>query len=831
MNSIEILHQYCSNSLTASSSMLELEKLLSRLDGQSAQESTRARYVKGFILRHTQYRTNTASGKDFCMNLRDIVMVFGRLRVSDKLYRIVRDYGKEFDLICESENYVSVIPRKPDWLTPDTYINEVYALKPNNEPDISTSSPGDASLYLNSHYTSYKSFEQKLAVHTALNLPAGKTLLISQPTGGGKSLVTQMVASMSGGLTLVIVPTVALALDQFHSAEANIAGQHGIYCYRGEQSAAERLKIIRSLESKTACLLFSSPEAIFKNTELHTLLEKAATEGYLKNIVIDEAHVVPDWGVFFRPDFQIFSITLRKWRILSSGQIRTYLLSATLSEDVVGTLFSLFGEEGHNVQLRCDCLRQEPRFYFQTTKSKREQDAKTLEAIRLLPKPMVVYVLEPREAKELQKQLTDFGFKNIPVFSGDTKDSDREAILKGWKDQEYDLVIATSAFGIGVDKPDVRTILHACVPENLSRFYQEVGRAGRDRLPSLSILLPYQSFRDGESDVDRARGLVNKRVLTEKKAVIRWESMLHHPRTFINNGAYVLDTSATPSSMSDEEAEYAGNRNIAWNINLLLLLYRTGFLDLTDVSFQASNHAYMISVKPLRPELLGSLEVLTAALEEPRQREYDAQMEGYYIMRNLVAHPRSKCWGRVFQNLFPLSRDVCNGCPVDGKGRITTDTFFKLRKVPELQLPPVPPGQKLHKHMGSYQMLAIRRTITGDLQQEEIVALCQKSALYGIGCLVIPPEYAGSTPFSGLVLTYDEFNFCMEKAPYVFHKGVLCILTEKNSDVFMLFRHMKDLEKRNTTAILYCAETLALQPDGKTYRECVDGYDISFEKY
>ena len=161
MNSIEILHQYCSESLSASSSMLELEKLLSRLDGESAQESTRARYVKGFILRHTQYRTNKASGKDFCMNLRDIVMVFGRLRVSDKLYCIVRDYGKEFDLICESENYISVIPRKPDWLTPDTYINEVYALKPNNEPDISTSSPGDASLYLNSHYTSYKSVEQK----------------------------------------------------------------------------------------------------------------------------------------------------------------------------------------------------------------------------------------------------------------------------------------------------------------------------------------------------------------------------------------------------------------------------------------------------------------------------------------------------------------------------------------------------------------------------------------------------------------------------------------------------------------------------------------------
>ena len=831
MNAIEILHQYCSDALSASGAMPELEKLLSGPDGQIARESTRARYVKGFIRRYTQYQTGQASGKDLCMNLRDIVMIFGRLRVSDRLSRIVKDYGREFDLMGESGGYVSVIPRKPDWLTPGTYIDEVYALKPKNEPELSAPSPGDALLTLNSHYASYKSFEQKLAVRTALELPAGETLLISQPTGGGKSLVTQMVAGLSGGLTLVIVPTVALALDQFHAAKANMAGEHVICCYRGEQSEAERRDILRSLESKTACLLFSSPEAIFKNTRLHALLEKAAAEGYLKNIVIDEAHVVPDWGVFFRPDFQIFSITHRKWRALSGGQIRTYLLSATLSEDVVGALFSLFGEEGHNVQLRCDALRQEPRFYFRAAKSKQEQDAKTLEAIRLLPKPMVVYVLEPREARDLQTQLTGLGFKNIPVFSGDTGDKARDGILRGWKAQEYDLVIATSAFGIGVDKPDVRTILHACVPENLSRFYQEVGRAGRDGLPSLSVFLPYQSYRDGEGDVRRALGLVNKRVLTVERAVIRWESMLHHPGTVMSGGAYVLDTSAAPSDMPEEEAEYAGNRNIAWNVNLLLFLGRTGFLDLTDVSFQASSHAYMISAKPLRPELLGAPEALAAALAQPRKREYDAQMEGYTVMRDLVARPRAKCWGRVFRKLFPLSGDVCNGCPADEQGRVTADAAFKLRGVPELRLPPVPPGGKLRRYMEYHRMLAVWRTVTGDLRLEEVAALSQKSAAYGIGCLVLPRSYAGPVPFPGLVLTYEEFSFCMEKAPYVFHKGVLCVLTQGGADVFTLFRHMRELEQQKIAAILYGPETLALQPDGKTYRECADGYDIPLENY
>ena len=130
------------------------------------------------------------------------------------------------------------------------------------------------------------------------------------------------------------------------------------------------------------------------------------------------------------------------------------------------------------------------------------------------------------QAKELQKKLHEFGYKNIPVFTGETKETDRNTIFTSWKNHNFDVVIATSAFGIGVDKPDVRTIVHACCPENLSRFYQEVGRGGRDRLPSLSLFIPYQSRYDSDGDVRRALGLVSKRVLTVDRAVIRWKGML-----------------------------------------------------------------------------------------------------------------------------------------------------------------------------------------------------------------------------------------------------------------------------------------------------------------
>ena len=245
MDSKEVLQQYIVGAMKSQSAIAELEKnLVDTSDSLKMQEAARSRYVIGFIRRVVQFKREEASAKDICLNIRDLILVLGRVKLTEKLYAVVKEYGAEFDLVCENDLQVSCLHHIPEWLAPHQYIKDVYALRHDDGIEFETESSGDAILATHTGFNAYKSFEQKVAVHTALNLPNGHTLLISLPTGGGKSLVTQLLASSSDGLTVVIVPTVALALDQYYAAQQNLTNETEIHCYRGEQSELERAKII-----------------------------------------------------------------------------------------------------------------------------------------------------------------------------------------------------------------------------------------------------------------------------------------------------------------------------------------------------------------------------------------------------------------------------------------------------------------------------------------------------------------------------------------------------------------------------------------------------------
>ena len=209
----------------------------------------------------------------------------------------------------------------------------------------------------------FKSLEQKLCVYGGLNTPLGFTSLVSMPTGGGKSLVTQTLAYEKEGLTIVVVPTVSLAIDQERVAKKYLKNskENEIFSY---YSGIKNFDEIRNaLKNKTVKLLFISPEALIKNEQFQKLINEANDRKYIKNIVIDEAHIVVEWGDFFRVDYQCLS----PWRnelLKVTPEIRTFLLSATFQDDTVKILKRMFSEEGKWIEIRCDSLRKEPRFIF-----------------------------------------------------------------------------------------------------------------------------------------------------------------------------------------------------------------------------------------------------------------------------------------------------------------------------------------------------------------------------------------------------------------------------------------------------------------------------------
>ncbi len=134
-------------------------------------------------------------------------------------------------------------------------------------------------------------------------------------------------------------------------------------------------------------------------------------------------------------------------------------------------------------------LRPEPQYWFYKAASRQDKQGRILEALRHAPRPFILYVTQRNETTDWKLILVQAGLRRIATFHGNTPDNRRREIIADWVANRLDGVIATSAFGVGLDKSDVRTVIHATIPETLDRYYQEVGRGGRDGKHSASLLV------------------------------------------------------------------------------------------------------------------------------------------------------------------------------------------------------------------------------------------------------------------------------------------------------------------------------------------------------
>ena len=779
MDYMEVFYAYLDGSLNINSAEIQMRQLLKSLrDAGRISDLAKASLCLTYFKRYAQYNTGKIKAGDFMLFIRDFVLFVGRFSFPRLVTDAVQRDGESFGVFVAADGAVDALEKIPKVIEDHMrFVKDVYHLGDGSTEALEKVS-GDAYVRRFTKFHAYRSFEQKLAVHSSLEIPDDHTLMISLPTGGGKSLVTQLLAAFYPKLTIVVVPTVSLAKDQYLQARECILDEEtkkNIFCY---QSSSDNSRMIKGIEEEAVRLVFTSPEAILKSEKFGKALKKAAESGYLYNVVIDEAHIVPDWGVKFRPEFQIFSIVLKEWRRLSKKRIRTYLLSATLSDDVIDVLFDLFGSGGGNVKFRCDALRKEPRYMICENHSIEHREKQVVEMVKLLPKPLIVYVIEPIVAKQYLKLLKAEGLSNIFTYTGDTNEKDRDLLLEQWKNNEFDVMIATSAFGMGVDKSNVRTIVHACVPENLSRFYQEVGRAGRDGLPSLSVLCYYMGKDERKNDLSVAFGLVKGSILKEENIKVRLESILRDSCNMVEGDLINADLNTVPKTFTKEEAAHAGLQNMCWNINALLLLHRKGYISIEGASYDTKGRTYLFTFRIKNVDLLQDTEKLSQLLAEDRQQEYDMRMDGYQKMANMVRRPKSKCWGKQFVDLYPYANPICSGCPVHPDGAGIKEDHFRIRQESWLDVKPDPPGQLLRRYMGVLPNMLIP---VETYDEVDLVQVAEAADKLSLAAFVYPDHLSVERETDCMTFTHSEFLEVAAKTPWLLRNGMLILLSENQA--------------------------------------------------
>jgi hypothetical protein len=323
---------------------------------------------------------------------------------------------------------------------------------------------------------------------------------------------------LSSRTNVFIVPTVALALDlgrRFQNIIGNTWGYEDAInemtlVWTGETPFEVRETIKNNIATGEQPILITSPETLALDNGVGAVLEIAAANGQVGWMIVDEAHIIKQWGQDFRPDFLDIAPLRNKLKKCAEENgyesLRTLLLSATYTPETLDYLVDKFEGDGQIHLCAANEIRAEIDIWTDVSPSKEEREERFLEAIHHLPRPLIVYATKPDHAKAWVDLLQSRGFSRSSTFSGRTVGKDRKEILQKFRNDlgeasEYDIVVATSAFGLGVDYDQVRAVVHVCLPESVDRWYQEIGRGGRDGYKSVAVTLAC------ESDLSDAQGL------------------------------------------------------------------------------------------------------------------------------------------------------------------------------------------------------------------------------------------------------------------------------------------------------------------------------------
>jgi ATP-dependent DNA helicase RecQ len=305
---------------------------------------------------------------------------------------------------------------------------------------------------------------------------SGRDTVVVMPTGAGKSAIYQVPALLLDGPTVVVSPLIALQRDQVAALLARGAGAGGAVQANSAQTDAEREHAFAALRSGEVEFLFLAPEQLAKPEVLD---EVAAAKPSL--FVVDEAHCISSWGHDFRPEYLRLHTAVERL-----GRPPVLALTATASPPVRAEIVErlrlddpvqvVCGFDRPNLQLSVVAFRDDDQ----------KRDAVVMRAMGEA-KPGIVYTATRKSAEEYAEAMEQLGIDAAAYHAG-MRAADRHDVQARFMAGRLDVVVATTAFGMGIDKADVRFVLHADIPDSLDSWYQEAGRAGRDGEPASAVL-------------------------------------------------------------------------------------------------------------------------------------------------------------------------------------------------------------------------------------------------------------------------------------------------------------------------------------------------------
>ena len=349
-------------------------------------------------------------------------------------------------------------------------------------------------------YSSFRPLQKEIIQ----NVCSGRDTLAIMPTGGGKSLTYQIPALIFDGLTVVVSPLIALMHDQVSSLASN--GIEAVFLNSSLEWEEYKSCVARVLSGKVK-IVYVSPEGL-ATQKIQTLLHNENL--HIKCFTIDEAHCISEWGHDFRPDYLAIASVRRQF-----PQAVCLALTATATKHVRDDIVNNLQMKNPDILL---ASFNRPNIFLEV-RPKRDSYVQIVSFLKEhLEDSGIIYCFSRKQVDQLADLLSNDGFSVLPYHAG-LDDSSREKNQTAFIRDKVQIMVATVAFGMGIDKPNVRFVIHYDLPKSLEQYYQEIGRAGRDGLPSTALLL-YSStdihkiryFFADSADVEKSEKLLQSMV-------------------------------------------------------------------------------------------------------------------------------------------------------------------------------------------------------------------------------------------------------------------------------------------------------------------------------